>query len=313
MTINQQLHEAAELFGRELREASFNGNEATFNALFDAYTKQWEQEDPHGRHAFHLIFKQPFGILSFRSTNANYQSFEDDVSLRWKLWLGVLPLDYQLSLLCMEADRRTLHLVDLDMVKWNQWARVENADDPDLAFGQTGMGEGAPGLWEIKREKLLKDAARVASLLINGKHWRKLDGWMERSPLKASTQVNQLLASYQTDSSFGQMLEHLKYPLPFWVCGVFQGAIEDEFWEVMSRHEGPTGPVPIELPGHPEVAAGPILLDFSNPATWTIEHRNSDRPWGPSTQKTAAHWQKSLLDLAIPSPMGSASKYSRRL
>lgn len=311
-TINKNSSRKADDCAITLRDSSFAGRFSDFRLALGQYRRAHATSDPYARLPL-KIASQSSGVLGYRSTRCDQDEWNQQSSARWRLWLDALPLDLQLSLLLMEACPRTLDRVPLDRVKWAQRDDILSAAKPADAYLRSALFDGPlmPGTkpgeaWRAKAQGLDHQTQFIAGHLIAWKAWPQLAAWMENSGLRADATADEFYVHYSTRSSRGAHLAKATPPMPFWMTGVFAGAVEPEFWSIMSGAGGPDG-ISDGLQ-----AAGWAAGDLENPLSWIEPLGRVDDAAAAQVQRTAARWQQQLLEVTTE-PVARAGRRSVRL
>lgn len=295
-----------------LRECSFDGRFDDFRRALEQYRLAHIKTDPYARHPL-KIASQSSGVLGYRSVCGDQDEWNRQSSARWRLWLDALPLDLQLTLLLVEACPRTLNQVPLDRVKWEQRDNILSADKPADVYLRSPLFNGPlmrgtkPGdAWRVKAQGLDHQTQFIAGHLIAWKAWPQLAAWMQNSGLRADATADEFYVHYSTRFSRGAHLAKATPPMPFWMTGVFAGAVEPEFWSIMSGAGGP------DVISDGLQAAGWAAGDLENPLSWIEPLGRVDDAAAAQVQRTAARWQQQLLEVTTE-PVARAGRRSVRL
>lgn len=303
---------------RQLRAFSFDGNERSFHEAFADYLAAHGHEDPHGRKALSKVdlFQN---LLSFQSASTCPKEITEQGRKRWRMWLDVLPLDLQLSLLNLEHSRNTFHWIPLERLKWDQLEAVVQAKNPTIAFQTSPLAQDKdlPDEWQSRIDQIRAGARQFGGCLIANKKWDTLDEWMGNADIHPWEGMRTFMAHHRTRNVEGAIRVRSSTPLPFWSSGMYAGATEDEFWEIMVRHGGPSHPTlkeaPIkikeELARSHKMAGDGRAVNIHNPGCLADPSLSGHRLTEAFDQAetTAAFWRERWMTYTTPSPLGIPS------
>ena len=333
--------ETIETTTRQLKRACFDGDRPAFDAAFQAYVKQWGQEDPHARHLCNHVIRDTYGLLSFQTFGAlPPHAYQAGRRHRWSMWLSIFPLDHQLRLIRQELrGEEDIQLLDWKAIKWHQYHAISsNQEFRHSALGgwvnERTPGPGSPQYsgqpsahlntdsstpktWEQVSTGIIQTAYDVAMEMVGCKSWQALQAWFEDAKLDPCAHQHEFYLHYTTATGGGSTLTKALHPLPFWVTCLFSGAQEPGFWEAMAHCGGPSGPKagpawddPVRqtlLGGFEAVLPPP---DFSRPSDWIQARVSLEAEVYHSINQTAAAWREQILEKTL-NTKASATKPSR--
>lgn len=305
-----------------LTSQAFDGDFQAFHRTFQGYLEAWGSQDPFARHLLNRV-NQRTNPLAFRSLSTDRKELNHQASLRWDAWLSVMPLDMQLSLLLLEGSPY-LPSPDFSKFHWESWKEVSQSKNPVKAFRASPLGgwvgprktgpgspmnrtqnthgetETSPKTWNQVQDRLVRLSQGVAAQLAAFKKWEELDSYMGHAGLSAADRLQDVYVHYRTTSSRGSTLALLNRPLPLWIMGLYVGASEPEFWEVMARHGGPSGPClgpAWDTPDRHAVSSQiPPPADLVGVETWIEPQANLDPAALESMGRVAADWRSKILE-----------------
>ena len=324
----------------DLLSAAFEGRFEDFHRTFQDYLGTWGAQDPFARHLLNRA-TQRTNLLAFRSTSTDRHELNRQSALRWDAWLSVMPLDMQLGLLIFEASPY-VPSPDFSKFHWHQWSQVVQSPNPVKAFRASPLGgwvgprktgpgspmnhtqnmygetQTSPKTWAQTHERLIGLTQSVATQLIAFKKWDELDSYMGHAGLSATTRLQDVYVHYRTASSRGSTLAFLDRDLPFWASGLYAGAVEPEFWQVMARHGGPEGPClgpAWDSPTRPQEKGrfAPPPADLLGATEWIDPQAKLDPAALESISHVAAAWRAQILDQAMQPTLEAATPRSPRL
>ena len=302
-----------------LKQQSFAGDVDGMRETFSEYQRQNADMDPYGRWVGEEALDGSTSLLAFRSTTTCPTDLHQNLQLRWSAWLSILPLDLQLNFLTSHCNREDFGMIDPFAFAWEQRAAVDVAHDQAEAFRKSPLGKGgarpSPGLvfatekWSLVRRNIDRSSQQHALKLMAWKQWDQLETWMAASRLHACAAVSLADLPFRTPRSHGTVAVVFESPVPFWSLGVFVGASEPDFWEVMGRSGGPVHPCLREQDPptpSPPLEAGQMLSgpppDFNAPMEWlrSYDPFSGRADLFPNEMKilvarTAAQWRLEIL------------------
>lgn len=303
-----------ETLAQQLRAFSFDGDEQSFHEAFQDHLAAYGHEDPCGRKALSMV-NLLHNPLSFRSDSTCRKEITEQGRKRWRMWLDVFPLDLQLSLLNLEYSRNTLHWIPLERLKWDQLEAVVQAKNPAIAFQTSPLAQDKdlPDGWQGRIDQVRADARQFGGCLIAGKKWDMLDEWLGNADIHPWEGMRTFMVHHRTRNAEGALRVRSSTPLPFWASGMYAGATEDEFWEIMVRHGGPSYPTLEEAPikvrenlaRSYKMAGDGRAVNIHNPGCLADLLDNRLPEAFEQAEATASFWRDRWMAHTIPSPPGT--------
>lgn len=166
-----------------------------------------------------------------------------------------------------------------------------------------GETETSPKTWGQVQDRLVRLSQSVAAQLAAFKKWGELDAYMEAAGVSATDRLRDVYVHYRTASSRGSTLALLDRALPLWTMGLYVGASEPEFWDVMARHGGPSGPCLGPSWNSPERASSSSAAlppaDLVGAEEWLQPQAKLDPAALQSIGHVAAAWRAHILEQAV--------------
>jgi len=324
---------ASSQLASDIRHLMFEGQYNELKGRIREYLEVWSDHDPHARAVMKKIIDTSFGMLSFRSFSTDMSVLKKERQNRVRVWNEILPFDCQLMLAQDEWGLDRLEAFEVKALNWTTWHEFLDAKDPDSYFKNSSLGawtSNGPGPastvaspkkdpmtgevvkpmdWQEMQSRCAVMIAHHAGLLIMKEDWMGLDEWMTAGRIDPWQAMTSLYIHYRFKSGHGAVWVSLDQPRPFWSLGVFNGACDPAYWDVMKKHGGPSAPLfDAKNPdGHrPGVAKTPVplassLSDWSDPLSWLkvdgilmrdVEREESIRA---QVQRALSSWKKQSL------------------
>lgn len=266
--------DSAKRCATQLKDAAFQGDADEFAAVWSRYLRNnpW---DPIGRHALDEATRPSMSLLSYQSVGPfNRERGAEESMLRRRMWMEVMPLDMQLNLFIWEYTPYDPcnELFDFSDFKWDQMGSV-------------------PG-FKGRDHRLLVRRTQVLGQFLSSKLWNQASLWMEKSGLDPWEEMFVFWAHHEKTGSRGSSMVSSEPPLPLWALGLFTGASEPEFWQVMEKAGGPASPAQAlsECPGK-----GIRAPDLEDPMQGVEENGRLLSDAMPRITETASLWRRAAL------------------
>lgn len=315
--------------GDLLSQHVFEGDTGAFTRTLKDYINAHGHEDLGGRFMLKNTVGRVVSPIAYRAPFLDRDLLIKESRKRWTMWLEVLPLDLQISLIHFHMDRRRIEEIAWDQVDMPTFHQINESDHPEIAFRSSNIGAwwdgrqpsvGSPAQkhagshelqalnWIEVKQSLHDQFRYIAQSLVAWKDWETLDGWMGQVGIHPWERMDSLYAHYTTSFSRGSHYAQTLNGLPFWMSGLFCGAIEEGFWQVMAKHGGPASPAQ----GHLEPQARENLdrllraqgkqtghdpASFNSPLELieSLDHRLGDES-KVMMEHTAAAWRQASLN-----------------
>lgn len=331
---HKQIRDQATEHGAMMAQCCFDGEIARFHALFDAYLDKHSGSDPFGRTLLEIQSARGTGLVSFRSTSTDPGYLNEQSAIRWAAWMSVLPLDLQIELMIMESSPRLPVMVDVATLKWDQWWDIQESPDPEATYAKGALSQSrngpegpmAPTPWFAQREHLVSSVQCHAMQLMSWKSWSQLEDWMAASRLHAREQMVNVYVHYKEKYARGSTLAKPLQPLPFWTTGLFTGATDPAFWDVMQKFGGPASaravfqemanpaaclpPIDGRPMGRP-LAPCPPADQWTNPLSWVQPYVSLSQEAIDQADRTRASWMGDAMHASVDLPSQAPKSHPR--